>query len=79
MLSSGQPETVLQHYRAADASIWAEHQLVAIPGWLREDRNAKLDREGHLALIKEPRSPTIKKNKAKRGNIYCGVGMSKLL
>jgi hypothetical protein len=46
--------------------IWAEQQLVAIPGWLLEDQNARLDQEGQLASIKEPRSlSSIKKNKAK--------------
>jgi hypothetical protein len=48
-----------------DAANWAEQQLVAIPGWLLEDQNARLDQEGQFASIKEPRSPTIKKNKAK--------------
>ncbi len=34
---------------AADAAIWAEQQLVAILGWLCEDQNARLDKEGQLA------------------------------
>jgi hypothetical protein len=59
---------------AADAAIWAEQQLVAIPGWLHEDQNARLDQEGHFASIKEHRSPTIKKNKAKRRTITAGEG-----
>jgi hypothetical protein len=59
-------------FRAMDAAIWAEQQLVAIPGWLREDQNARLDQEGQRASIKEPRSPTIKKNKAKRRTITVG-------
>ncbi len=41
-----------------DAAIWAEQQLVAIPGWLREDQNARLHQEEHFAPIKQPRSPT---------------------
>jgi hypothetical protein len=40
---------------AVDAAIWAEQQLVAIPGWLREDQNARLHQEGRLASTKEPR------------------------
>jgi hypothetical protein len=40
-------------------------RTVAIPGCLRVDQNARLDQEGQFASIKEPRSPTIKKNKAK--------------
>jgi hypothetical protein len=58
---------------AADAAIWAAQQLVAIPGWLREDQNARLDQEGQFASVKEPRSLTTKKNKAKRRTIYCGA------
>ncbi len=50
---------------AADAVIWAEQQLVAIPGWLLKDQNARLDQEGQFASIKEPRSPVTNKNKAK--------------
>ncbi len=57
-----------------DAAIWAEQQLVAILGWLWEDQNARLDQEGQLASIKDPRSPTIKKNKAKRITITAGEG-----
>ncbi len=34
---------------AADAAIWAEQQFVAIPGWLREDQNARLHQEEHFA------------------------------
>jgi len=49
---------------AVGAAIWAEQQLVAIPGWLREDPNASLHQKGQSASIKEPRSPTTKKNKA---------------
>ncbi len=30
--------------------------------------------EGQFASIKEPRSPTTKKNKTKRRTIYCGGG-----
>jgi hypothetical protein len=56
---------------AADAAIWAEQQLIAIPGWLREDQNARLHQEEHFASIKEPRSPTTKENKAKRRTICC--------
>jgi hypothetical protein len=55
-----------------DAVIWAEQQLVAIPGWLLEYQNARLDQEGQLAPKKEPRSLVFKKNKnkAKRRTIY---------
>ncbi len=56
---------------AADAVIWAEHQLVAIPGWLLKCQNARLDQEGQLTSRKWPRSLIIKKNKAKRRTIYC--------
>ncbi len=63
---------------ATNAAIWAEQQLVAIPGWLREDQNAILHQEGQFASIKEPRSPTTKKNKAKRRTIYCGGGGNKM-
>jgi hypothetical protein len=64
------PYTLL-HYMALKAQvccgccIWAQQQLVAIPGWLLEDQNARLDQEGQFASIKEPRYLTIKKNKAK--------------
>jgi hypothetical protein len=44
---------------ATDAAIWAEQQLVAIPGWLLEEQNARLDQEEQFASIKEPRWPTI--------------------
>jgi hypothetical protein len=57
---------------AADAAIWTEQQLVAIPGWLREDQNARLHEE-HLASIKGPRLPITKKNKARR-TITAGEG-----
>jgi hypothetical protein len=30
---------------AVDAAIWTEQQLVAIPGWLCEDQNARLRRD----------------------------------
>jgi hypothetical protein len=43
---------------AADVAIWAEQQLVAIPGWLREDQTARLHQEKHFASINKPRSPT---------------------
>ena len=43
-------------------------QLVAIPGWLREDQNAKLHQEEHFASIKEPRSPTTNYLLRGRGN-----------
>jgi hypothetical protein len=56
------------HCFAADAAIWAEQQLLAIPGWLREDQNARLHQEEHLASIKEPRSPTTKKKQGKKKN-----------
>jgi hypothetical protein len=46
--------------------MWAEQQLEAIPGWLLKYRNARLDQEGQLASIKEPKSLRVKKNKAKR-------------
>ncbi len=49
-----------------DAAIWDEQQLVAIPGWLREDQNARLHQEEHFASIKQPRSPTTKENEANR-------------
>ena len=66
--------TLQTQFCAADAAIWAEQQLVAILGWLCEDQNARLDQEGQLASIKEPRSPTIKKNKAKRRTVTAGGG-----
>ncbi len=47
-------------------AIWAEQQSVVIPGWLREDQNARLHQEKHFALIKHPRSPTTNENEAKR-------------
>ncbi len=56
---------------AADAEIWAEQHLVAIPGWLLKYQNARLDHKGQLTSIKRPRLPIIKKNKAKRRAIYC--------
>ncbi len=56
---------------APDAVIWAEQQLVAIPGWLLKYQNARLDQEGQLTSRKRPRSQIIKKNKAKRRTIYC--------
>jgi hypothetical protein len=56
---------------AADAVIWAEPQLVAIPGWLLKYQNARLNQEGQLTLIKKPRSLIDKKNKAKRKTFYC--------
>ncbi len=62
---------------ATNAAIWAEQQLVAIPGWLLVDPNAILHQEGQFASIKEPRSPTTKKNKAKRRTIHCGGGGNK--
>jgi hypothetical protein len=37
---------------AADAVILAEQQLVAIPEWLLEYRNARLDQEGQLTPVK---------------------------
>ncbi len=40
-------------YSAEDAAIWTEQQLVAIPGWLREDQNATLHQEEHFVLIIE--------------------------
>jgi hypothetical protein len=43
-------------------------QLVAIPGWLREEQNAKLHQEEHFASIKEPRSPTTNYLLRGRGN-----------
>ncbi len=58
---------------AADAAIWAEQLLVAIPGWLREDQNARLHEE-HLASIKGARLPITKKNKARRRTITAGEG-----
>ncbi len=58
---------------AADGAIWAEQQFAAIPGWLREDQNARLHEE-HLASIKEPRSPITKKNKARRRTCTAGEG-----
>jgi hypothetical protein len=61
----------------ADAAIWAEQQLVAIPGWLLEDQNARLDQEGQFASFKESRLPTIIKNKAKRRTIYCRGGRTR--
>jgi hypothetical protein len=35
---------------AVDAAIGAEQQLVAIPGWLREDQNGRLHQEGQLVF-----------------------------
>ena len=61
---------------AADAVIWAEQQLVAIPGWLLKDQNARLDQEGQFTSLKEPRSPVTKKNKAKRRTFYWEDGNS---
>jgi len=61
---------ILNGVLAADAAIWTEQQLVDIPGWLCEDQNARLHQEGQFASIKEPRSSTIRKNKAKRRTIY---------
>jgi hypothetical protein len=29
--------------------MWAEQQLIAIPGWLREDQNARQHQEEHFA------------------------------
>jgi hypothetical protein len=46
---------VEDHVCVADAVIWAERQLVAIPGWLLKYQNARLDQERKLASIKEPR------------------------
>ncbi len=48
-------------------------RTVAIPGCLRADQNARLDQEGQIASIKEPRSPTIK-NKAKEELFTAGEG-----
>ncbi len=59
---------------ATDAAIWTEQQLIAIPGWLREDQNARCHQEEHLASIIQPRSPTAKENEAKRRISSCGVG-----
>jgi hypothetical protein len=59
------------HNCTSDAVIWAEQQLVAIPGWLLKYQNARLDQEGQLTSIKRPKSLIIKKNKAKRRTIYC--------
>jgi hypothetical protein len=59
----------IYHRCAADAAIWAEQQLVAIPGLLREDQNARRHQEEHFASIKEHRSLTTKENKAKRRTI----------
>ncbi len=64
----------IYHRCAADAAIWAEQQLVAIPGWLYEDPNARLHQEKRFASIKEPRSPRTKENKAKRRSICWGEG-----
>jgi hypothetical protein len=50
---------------AADAEIWAEQQLVPIPGWLLKYQNARLNQEGQLTSRKRPISLIIKKNKAK--------------
>jgi hypothetical protein len=49
--------------------IWAEQQLVVIPGWLLQYLNARLVQEGQLTSIKRPRLLITKKNKAKRRNI----------
>jgi hypothetical protein len=59
------------HNCTAYAVIWAEQQLVAIPGWLLEYQIARLDQEGQLATIKLPRWHVFKKNKAKRRTFYC--------
>jgi hypothetical protein len=59
---------------ATDAAIWTEQQLVAIPGWLHEDQNARSHQEEHFASIKQPRSPKAKENEAKRRIPCCGVG-----
>jgi hypothetical protein len=61
-------------YCAAAAAIWAEQQS----GWLREDQNARLHQEEHFASIKEPRSPTNKKNKAKKKNYLLRGRLSKM-
>jgi hypothetical protein len=62
-------------YCATDAAIWAEQQLVAIPGWLLTAKcNARLHQEEHFASIKEPRSPTTKENEAKRRIPCCRGG-----
>ncbi len=40
-----------------DAVIWAEQQLLAIPGWLPKDQNARLeeeDQEGQSESSKRP-------------------------
>ena len=57
------------HKCAADAVIWAEQQLVVIPGWLLQYQNAKLVQEGQLTSIKRPRLLITKKSKAKRRTI----------
>jgi hypothetical protein len=36
---------------AADAVIWAEQQLVAIPEWLLKDQIARLDQEGQFESL----------------------------
>ncbi len=41
---------------------------------LLEDQNARLDQEGQFASLKEPRSLTIKKNKAKEDYLLRGEG-----
>jgi len=51
---------------AADDAFWTEQQKVTIPGWLREDQKERLHQGGHFASIQQPRSPTTKKNEAKR-------------
>jgi hypothetical protein len=35
---------------AADAVIWDEQQLIAIPGWLLKYQNTRLDQEGQLVM-----------------------------
>jgi hypothetical protein len=61
-------------YCAADAAIWAEQQLVAIPGWLREDQNARLHQEGQLVSMKEPRSPQLRRTRQKEELFTAGEG-----
>ncbi len=58
------------HKCAPDAVIWAEQQLVVIPGWLLQYQNAKLVQEGQLTSIKRPRLLITKKKQSKTKNYY---------
>jgi hypothetical protein len=44
---------------------WAEQQLVAIPGWLREDQKEGLHQEENFASRKQPRCPILRRMRQK--------------